>query len=48
MITTTIRIDEALYEKVCKLALKEKRSINSQIQIIIEQYMEMIKWNNKK
>lgn len=48
MITTTIRIDEVLYEKLVKLAQKEKRSINSQLVIIIEQYLEMIKWNNKK
>ena len=48
MITTTIRIDEVLYEKIVKQALKEKRSINSQICFILEQYIEMIKWNNKK
>lgn len=48
MITTTIRIDEVLYEKLVKLAQKEKRSINSQLVIIIEQYLEMIKWNTKK
>lgn len=48
MITTTIRIDEVLYEKLVKLALKEKRSINSQLCIIIEQYLEMTKWNTKK
>lgn len=48
MITTTIRIDEVLYEKIVKLAQKEKRSINSQLVIIIEQYLEMIKWNTKK
>lgn len=48
MITTTIRIDEVLYEKIVKVALKEKRSINSQISFILEQYIEMLKWNNKK
>ena len=40
MITTTLRIDEDLYNEVAKLAEKEKRSINSEILIIIEKYIE--------
>lgn len=31
MITTTIRIDEEIYNEIIKLANEEERSINSQI-----------------
>ena len=43
MIQTTIRIDSELYEKIVKQALKEKRSINSQLIYIIEKYFKIIK-----
>jgi len=47
MITTTIRIDSRLYEKLVKSANKDKRSINSQINWIIIRYLEMLNWNQK-
>lgn len=43
MITTTIRINDELYEKLVKSALKDKRSINSQLIYIIETYFKIIK-----
>lgn len=46
--TTTIRIDTVLYENICKQAIKDNRSINQEICFILKQYLEMIKWNNKK
>lgn len=48
MITTTIRVDTILYEKIVKQATKDDRSINSEIKYIIKQYLEMINWNIKK
>lgn len=36
MITTTIRIEEELYNKIVKLALDNRRSINSQLLIMLE------------
>lgn len=43
MIQTSIRIDSELYEKIVKQAIKEKRSINSQLIYIIEKYFKIIK-----
>lgn len=40
MITTTLRIDEELYNKIVQLALENRRSINSQLLIIIEEYLK--------
>lgn len=48
MITTTLRIDQVLYDKICKQAYKDNRSINAEICFIIKQYLEMINWNIKK
>ena len=36
MITTTIRIEEELYNKIVKLALDNRISINSQLLIMLE------------
>lgn len=38
--TTTIRIEEELYEKIVKLAQEDKRSINSEMIYILEKYVE--------
>lgn len=46
--TTTIRIDAVLYDAVCQQAIKDNRSINAEICYILKQYLEMIKWTNKK
>lgn len=45
---TTLRIDTITYERIAKLAIKENRSINQQIFYILKEYLEMLKWNNKK
>lgn len=44
MITTTIRIDEDLYNKIVELALENRRSINSQLLIMLEEFIN----KNKK
>lgn len=38
--TTTLRIDEELYEEVVKLAQQDKRSINSEILFILQKYVD--------
>lgn len=48
MITTTIRINAILYDKICKEASKQDRSINAQICFILNQYINSLIWNNKK
>ncbi len=40
MISTNLRIDENLWRKLKEIAFEEKRSINSQINYIIEKYVE--------
>ncbi len=40
MITTTLRIDEELYNKIAKIADTEERSINSQILYILKLFVE--------
>lgn len=45
IITTTLRINSILYEKICKEAIKDNRSINSEICFILAKYIESIKWN---
>lgn len=40
MITTTLRIDEELYEKIVKIAEEEKRSVNSEIVYILEKFIK--------
>ncbi len=40
MISSNIRVPEELWEKLKELADKEKRSINSELIYIIEQYIE--------
>lgn len=47
MITTTVRIEQVLYENLVKQAEKEDRSINQEIKFMIKQYLEMIKWYKK-
>lgn len=44
MITTTLRIQKILYEKIATLANKESRSINQEIIQILKEYLEMKKW----
>lgn len=41
-ITTLIRINENLYEKIKELAEQQKRSINKQIEFILQNYVDMI------
>ena len=48
MITTTLRIEPTLYEKIVKQSDKDDRSINKEINYIIKAYLEMINWNNRK
>lgn len=43
--TTTLRINTILYEKICKEATKDNRSINAEICYILAKYLESIKWN---
>lgn len=43
MVQTTIRLDEELYEKLVKQANKNKRSINSEFNFILEKYFKIIK-----
>lgn len=40
MITTTLRIEEELYEKIVKIAEEEKRSVNSEIVYILERFIK--------
>lgn len=40
MITTTIRIEEELYNKIVELAVENRRSINSQLLVMLEEYMK--------
>lgn len=40
--TTLIRINEELYEKIKELAEQQKRSINKQIEFILQNYVDMI------
>ena len=47
MITTSLRIDEKLYEKLKKIAKKDKRSINTEILYILEKYIESRIWQTK-
>ena len=48
MTTTTIRLDTLLYEKIVKLAEKDKRSINQEIIFIFEEYLNIIKWKKER
>ena len=40
MISSNIRVPEELWERLRKTAEKEKRSINAEINYIIEKYIE--------
>lgn len=40
MINFTLRIDEETHEKISKIALKEERSLNSEIIYLIKKYIE--------
>lgn len=44
---TTIRIDEKLWEKLKKLAEKDNRSLNKEINFILAQYVEQRLWQIK-
>lgn len=48
MISTTIRIEPTLYDKIVKKSVEDDRSINSEIKHILKAYLDMINWNNKK
>lgn len=39
-VALTLRLTEELYEKLKEIAEKEKRSINGEINFIIEKYIE--------
>lgn len=43
MIQTSIRIDEELYNKIVKMAIKDKRSINAEINYMLEKYINFLK-----
>ncbi len=45
MVTTTIRIDEELYNAIIKLANEEERSINSQIIYMLKKSVKQDKKN---
>lgn len=40
MITTTLRIEEDLYNKIVELALENRRSINNQLLIMLEKQIK--------
>ena len=46
-IPTSIRIDEAILEKVKKDAERDKRSVSKQIEFMIEKYYEIISLTQK-
>lgn len=48
IINFNLRIDEALNEKIIKLAEKEGRSKNKQIEYILKQYIDSYEENNSK
>lgn len=48
MITTTLRIEPSLYDKIVKQSEKDDRSLNKEICYIIKSYLEMINWNYKR
>ena len=42
----TLRIEEKMFEKVKQIANKERRSLNSQIEIALERYISEYETNN--
>ena len=48
MVATTIRIEEELYNKIVKLSIEERRSINAEILYIIEQYLKLKEHSEQK
>ncbi len=48
IINFNLRIDETLNEKIIKLAEKEGRSKNKQIEYILKQYIDSYEENNSK
>ena len=48
MKTTLLRIPEKLYEKISQLAEEQKRSTNSQIVFILDEYMKQQDENTNK
>lgn len=48
MTTTTLRINWELYNKIVELSHKDRRSINAEIQYIIERYLDSMKWYIQK
>lgn len=48
MITTTIRVNPVLYDKIVNQSKIDMRSINTEICFILKQYLDMINWNHKK
>lgn len=48
IINFNLRIDETLNEKIIKIAEKEGRSKNKQIEYILKKYVDNYEENNKK
>ena len=48
MTTTTLRINWELYNKIVEISRKDRRSINAEIQYIIERYLDSMKWYIQK
>ncbi len=46
--TFTLRIDEKLLEKLHYASEKNKRSVNNQIEVLIEQFIEQFEKENEK
>ena len=48
MITTTLRIDQGLYNKIVNQSIENRRSINSEILYMLEKQIKEIENKNKK
>lgn len=47
MVRTSLRLDDKLYDKLVKIAEKDKRSLNAEINYIIEKFIENYLWQIK-
>ncbi len=45
-IQTGLRLNEALYEKIRQLAVKEQRSLNNLIEYVLQKYVEEYEQRN--
>lgn len=48
MITTTLRIDQELYDKIVNQSIENRRSINSEILYMLEKQIKEIELKSKK